>query len=362
MKRTDFSYELPESLIAQTPSTERDGSRLLVLNRNSGAIEHTNFRVLTTFLRKGDLLVRNNSKVIKARIFGYKEETGGRVEILLNKHIKSSTDSTIWECISKPGLRVGQKVTFGNGELSAECIMSTKDDYTRQLEFRVSRSDFFTLLEQIGETPLPPYIAKDATKDFSSRYQTTYAATAGSVAAPTAGLHFTPAVDEALRDNGVEIAEVTLHVGLGTFLPVKSDDISAHTMHAEQFTLSPETAEKINQAKAAGRRVIAVGTTTCRVLESCAVEKNNHSEVVAQSGETAIFIYPPHQFRILDGLITNFHLPESTLLMLISAFVSAPNTQHEFTTFLESSVGKAYQEAIKENYRFFSFGDSMFIH
>lgn len=363
LQRTDFFYTLPDELIAQSPSAERDSSRLLILNKNTGAIEHTNFRVLPSFLRNGDIIVRNNSKVIQARIFGYKVPSGGRVEILLNKHIKSSTDTIIWECISRPGVQVGQKLSFGSGKLVGTCIESKNDSYLRQIEFRVQPTDFYTILEEVGEVPLPPYISKEATiSDFAQRYQTTYAAQAGSVAAPTAGFHFTPELDFELENKGVEICEVTLHVGLGTFLPVKSDDISAHTMHAEQFVLTSEIAEKLNTAKAAGRRIIAVGTTTCRVLESCSVEQADGSFLLeAKTGETAIFVYPPYQFKYVDALITNFHLPESTLLMLISALVSAPNTSHDFTTFLESNVGQAYQAAIAEKYRFFSFGDSMFI-
>ncbi len=384
LHKSDFTYELPPELIAHAPLAQRDASRLLVLNRISGEIIHSNFRVLPSFLRKGDILVRNNSKVLKARIFGYKTTTGGKVEILLNKFVKSSIDSCIWDCIVRPGIAVGQKLTFGNGKLEAECVGVSTVNYTRQILFRVPISAFYGLVDEIGETPLPPYIdpkrasaaaqnaaansaAETAEDALFERYQTTYAREFGSVAAPTAGLHFTPQVDADLRARGIEIHEVTLHVGLGTFLPVKTDAITDHVMHSEQYTLSAQTAAALTKAKAEGRRIIAVGTTTCRVLESCAelVSTSNPAQpqyaLKPQSTETAIFIYPPYRFKFIDGLITNFHLPESTLLMLISAFVSQPNTPHAFTTFAESTVGKAYAAAIAEKYRFFSFGDSMFI-
>jgi S-adenosylmethionine:tRNA ribosyltransferase-isomerase len=408
LQKSDFHYKLPPELIAHTPLAQRDASKLLVLNKNTGEIIHSNFRVLPSFLQKGDVLVRNNSKVLKARIFGYKLPTGGKIEILLNKLVITSTDSCIWDCIVRPGIAVGQQLSFGEGKLLAECVGVSSVHYTRQILFRVSLSEFYGLLEQLGETPLPPYIdpqraaaeveasvhnhsaatlstvsksAKKTTEDaLFERYQTTYAREFGSVAAPTAGLHFTPQVDAELRARGVEIHEVTLHVGLGTFLPVKTEVITEHVMHAEQFTLTPETATALNRAKAEGRRIIAVGTTTCRVLESCATLPDRtaaadtaaqtrvtqdslpaHYHLQPQSSETAIFIYPPYRFKFIDGLITNFHLPESTLLMLISALVSQPNTKHAFTNFTASSVGNAYAEAIRENYRFFSFGDSMFI-
>lgn len=401
LQKSDFNYQLPPELIAHTPLAQRDASRLLVLNKNTGEIIHSNFRVLPSLLQKGDILVRNNSKVLKARIFGYKVPTGGRVEILLNKLIKTSIDSCIWDCIVRPGIAEGQIVSFGDGKLMAECIGVSSVHYTRQILFRVSIGEFYAILDAIGETPLPPYIdPKRATEAVNSstvtlpivhkktaqlpttessdaatvatgsdtiqtaedalfeRYQTTYAREFGSVAAPTAGLHFTPQVDAVLRERGIDIHEVTLHVGLGTFLPVKTKNITEHVMHAEQFTLSAETAAAINTAKAEGRRIIAVGTTTCRVLESCT---ESNGQLKSQSSETDIFIYPPYRFKCIDGLITNFHLPESTLLMLISAFVSEPNTTAPFTSFKESMVGIAYTAAITEKYRFFSFGDSMLI-
>ncbi|MBP7768725.1 tRNA preQ1(34) S-adenosylmethionine ribosyltransferase-isomerase QueA [Candidatus Woesebacteria bacterium] len=363
LQRTDFSYLLPAELIAQTPIVPRDISRLLVLDRKTKKISHQNFRVLPELLHDGDILVRNNSAVIKARLFGHKIPTGGHIEILLNKEISASTDQNIWECIVRPGIAVGQKISFGDEKLLGECVGISGDGYARHILFRVKRHELFSLLETIGTIPLPPYItAQSDETTLRQQYQTTYAHNPGSVAAPTAGLHFTPEIDAQLRERGVTIAEVTLHVGLGTFLPVKSENIIDHTMHAEHFSISQETAEIITTAKREGRRIIAVGTTTCRVLESCAqIDETGAFLLRPQTGSTAIFIYPPHQFMCLDGLITNFHLPESTLLMLVSAFVSAPNTTHEFTTFLQSSVGHAYTAAIAEKYRFFSFGDAMLI-
>lgn len=358
-----FTYELPKELIAQTPTEPRDACRLLVVDRTTEKIKHENFRVLPTILRKGDVLVRNNSKVIKARIFGYKHPTGGRIEILLNKLEKSKIDQCIWECIVRPGIVVGQELSFGTGKLTGSCIGSSKDGYTRFIEFRVPLTEFYGILNEIGETPLPPYITPSANPaENLEQYQTTFAQNPGSVAAPTAGLHFTKELDDSLRAAGITIAEVTLHVGMGTFLPVKSQNITKHSMHSEHFTLNSETATIINDAKKNGQRIVAVGTTTCRVLESCAVKASTGGyEVIAQSGDTAIFIYPPYQFKCVDALITNFHLPKSTLLMLISALVSLPNGKKEFTTFLESLVGKAYTEAIEQKYGFFSFGDAMFI-
>ena len=362
-----FQYSLPNELIAHQPAVPRDASRLLVIDRSSGALVDSTFSSLSDFLRPGDVLVRNNSKVLKARLFGFKEPTGGKVEILLNTVIKTSTNECIWECMTKPGLAVGQQIALALplGEKAdvplVTCVGEGADHYTRLLSFPLSSEECFGLFEALGQTPLPPYIAAPESVT-SDQYQTTYADQFGSVAAPTAGLHFTPEVDAALRKKGVEILEVTLHVGMGTFLPVKAEQIQDHHMHAEHFTISAEVAEKISAAKKEGRRVIAVGTTTTRVLESVARRAADGTlELTAGSGETAIFIYPPHQFAVIDAMITNFHLSESTLLMLVSAFVSAPNTQHHFTTFLESSVGKAYAHAIAEKYRFYSFGDAMLI-
>lgn len=363
LQKTDFTYKLPNALIAQSPIEPRDTSKLLILNRENGKITHSNFRVLPSILQKGDILVRNSSKVIKARLFGYKVPTGGRIEILLNKLMESSTDQSIWECVVKPGISVGQQLEFGNEKLTAVCMGMSEDGYTRIIDFRVPLREFYARIDEIGETPLPPYIEKKTEKDITEKqYQTAYAREPGSVAAPTAGLHFTPQLDAVLAEKGISIVDVTLHVGLGTFLPVKSKSIADHVMHAEQFTLNDKTAQFLNEAKRAGRRIIAVGTTTCRVLETCAeITIDGSVELKPQTADTAIFIYPPYRFKYIDGLITNFHLPESTLLMLISAFVSAPNTSHTFTSFAQSTVGKAYKEAITNDYRFFSFGDAMII-
>jgi len=354
---SDFTYQLPEALIAQTPLAQRDQSRLLTLNRLTGDLNHYHFSDLPILLKPSDVLVRNNTKVMPARLLGTKN-TGGQVEILLVKKTHQNQTSETWECLTKPGLKPGQIVTFRASPLQAIC--TTISDYTREVEFNQTGFNFLQSLEIIGQTPLPPYIhwAPQDPQELKNRYQTTYARILGSVAAPTAGLHFTPEVDEVLRANGITILEVTLHVGLGTFLPVKIDDITQHQMHSEWYELPPDVAEKINAAQKAGRRVIAVGTTTCRVLESCATE--NH-QLKAGTGETSIFIYPPYNFKVVNGLITNFHLPESTLLMLISALVSQPNTQEEFKSFSKSLVGRAYQVAIDQSYRFFSFGDAMLI-
>jgi S-adenosylmethionine:tRNA ribosyltransferase-isomerase len=303
------------------------------------------------------VIVRNNTRVLPARLFGTKD-TGGQVELLLSKPVALTPQGEVWECLTKPGLKEGQVVHFEGSSLSAVCSKVTV--YTRQITFNLTGIALQQELEKVGHTPLPPYISwtQSDTQAARERYQTTYAQIVGSVAAPTAGLHFTPELDEKLRQNGITFHEVTLHVGLGTFLPVKTDDVTAHHMHSEWFELKEEVARSLNAAKAAGRRIIAVGTTTCRVLETAATEAGT---LTAGTGDTDIFIYPPYSFKFVDGLITNFHLPESTLLMLISAFVCAPNTPHTFTDFLSSPVGQAYQTAVTEKYRFYSFGDAMLI-
>jgi S-adenosylmethionine:tRNA ribosyltransferase-isomerase len=369
---SDFSYDLPPERIAHAPASPRDSSKLLVLDRQTGDLKHHIFRELPQLLQPGDVIVRNNTKVIPARIFG-KKPSGGVVEVLLNKiqlptKLRSqSTESAaptadpseeVWECLTKPGLKPGQTIDF-SPELTARCLGFGSDTYTRLLAFSKSGIALLETLASIGELPLPPYINTPLSKaETADRYQTTFAKSAGSVAAPTAGLHFTPELDATLRKKGIEIIELTLHVGLGTFLPVKTETITEHHMHAETFSLSEETATVLNTAKQAGKRIIAVGTTTVRTLESC-VSKSGLLQ--AQTAETEIFIYPPYHYRFVDALITNYHLPESTLLMLVSAFVSEPNTEYVFTDFQASLVGKAYAEAIKKNYRFFSFGDAMLI-
>lgn len=355
LKLSQFDYQLPNNAIAQSPVEPRDSSKLLVLDRQTGAITHSHYYDLWKFLRAGDVVVRNNSKVIPARLKGLKK-TGGAVEVLLNKEVLHDAESVTWECLTKPGLEVGQEVVFG--DVNAVCMAD--NGYTREVKFFIDPSQFFSFLERIGEVPLPPYIEQMSSKKIAEQYQTTFAQFAGSVAAPTAGLHFTPVLDERLREIGVTICEVTLHVGLGTFLPVKTNDVTDHKMHHEVFSISEGTATTINAAKSEGHRVIAVGTTTTRVLETL-INQSASKSLFSTSGSTDIFMFPPRKFECIDGLITNFHLPKSTLLMLVSAFVSVPNTSHAFTSFNESVVGKAYANALANNYRFFSFGDGMLI-
>ena len=340
MKVTEFDYELPEELIAQTPIKKRDESRLMVLNRKEQTIEHKIFKDIIDYLKPGDVLVRNNTKVIPARLYG-KKETGAKVEFLLLNNIEGD----IWESIVRPGnkLHVGTKVIFGDGILEAE-ILEIMPGGTRKVEFKYD-GIFNEILDKIGLMPLPPYIHERLKE--KDRYQTVYAKYDGSAAAPTAGLHFTPELLEKIQEKGVEIANVTLHVGIGTFRPVKEDTVEAHKMHSEHFYIKQEDVDKINKAKQEGRRVIAVGTTSCRVLESIADE--NTGMVKTIEDDTEIFIYPGYKFKCIDGLITNFHLPQSTLLMLVSALAG------------KEYIMKAYKEAVKEKYRFFSFGDAMLI-
>ena len=339
MKVTDFDYDLPKELIAQTPIEKRDESRLMVLDRSKETIEHRKFKDIVEYLKPGDVLVRNNTKVIPARLYGRKE-TGAHVEFLLLNNIEGD----IWECIVRPGnkLHVGAKVIFGDGLLKAE-VLETMEGGTRKVKFSYD-GIFNEILDKIGLMPLPPYI-HEALKD-NDRYQTVYAKYEGSAAAPTAGLHFTEELLQELQNMGVEIANVTLHVGIGTFRPVKEENVEEHKMHTEHFYIKKEDVEKINNAKKEGRRVIAVGTTSCRVLETIADENGFVKETEADTG---IFIYPGYKFKCLDGLITNFHLPQSTLLMLVSALAG------------KDYIMRAYKEAVKEKYRFFSFGDAMFI-
>jgi len=357
MKLADFHYHLPPEQIAHSPVQPRDSSRLLVVHRAPSNLQHAHYQDLPELLQSGDVLVRNNTKVIPARIYGQKP-SGADVEILLTKRLKTTNQGEVWECLSKPGLKPGQAVQFEGSILTAHCVEIT--GYTRQVEFNQQGSQLFTTLFEIGHTPLPPYIQWQGDDETALRqhYQTTYAKVQGSSAAPTAGLHFTPELDQRLRDKGIEILEITLHVGLGTFLRVKVDDVTKHHMHSEVFELLPDVANKINVAKRANRRIIAVGTTTTRVLESCS---DSTGHLAPRSGETDIYIYPPYTYKVLDGLITNFHEPQSTLLMLVSAFVSAPNTAETFTSFSNTAVGKAYQTALEHEYRFLSFGDGMLI-
>lgn len=340
MKTSDFYYDLPKELIAQTPVEPRDSSRLLLLDRNNGNIEHKHFYDIIDALNPGDLLVANDSRVLPARIYGIKEGTGARVEFLLLKQISGNK----WETLCKPGkkAREGAEFIFGDGILKAK-VVEVKEDGNRIVDFECDEN-FFATLDKIGQMPLPPYITEEL-KD-RERYQTVYSHELGSAAAPTAGLHFTNELMERIKAKGVNIAYVTLHVGLGTFRPVKVDDVTKHKMHSEHYEIPAETAELINLTKKNGGRVIAVGTTSCRTLESVA---SFYGEIKPCDGFTDIFIYPGYEFKVLDGLITNFHLPESTLIMLVSAFAGYNN------------VMNAYKNAVDEKYRFFSFGDAMFI-
>ena len=340
MKVSDFNYDLPEELIAQVPIKDRSASRLMVLHRNNETIEHKTFRDIIDYLKPGDCLVRNNTKVIPARLYGVKEETGANVEFLLLNRI----DGDIWEVMVRPGRRLqeGAKVSFGNGLLRAE-ILEKMAGGSRKVKFEYD-GIFNEILDQIGLMPLPPYIHE--TLKEKDRYQTVYAKYEGSAAAPTAGLHFTDELLDRISKKGVDIANVTLHVGIGTFRPVKEENIEEHDMHPEHYYIKPEDVEKINKTKREGHRIIAVGTTSCRVLETVADENGFVKPI---EGDTNIFIYPGYKFKCVDGLITNFHLPESTLIMLVSAL-----SNREF-------IMKAYKEAVKEKYRFFSFGDAMFI-
>ena len=341
MKVSDFNYNLPEELIAQTPIQKRDESRLMVLDKTNKTIEHKVFKNILDYLKPGDCLVRNNTKVIPARLYGIKEDTGVNVEFLLLHRIEGD----IWEVMVHPGRRLkkGVKVTFGDGLLKAE-ILEQMENGNRKVKFEYN-GIFNEILDQIGLMPLPPYI-KERLND-KDRYQTVYAKYEGSAAAPTAGLHFTDELLEQIKAKGVEIANVTLHVGIGTFRPVKVENIEDHNMHSEHFYIKQEDADKINNARKNGGRIISVGTTSCRVLESVADENGFVKEI---EGDTSIFIYPGYKFKCIDCLITNFHLPESTLIMLVSTLAG------------KDFVMSAYEEAVKEKYRFFSFGDAMFIY
>lgn len=340
MSVKDYDYELPKELIAQDPLEDRSSSRLMVLDKTTGEFEHKVFKDITDYLMPGDCLVVNNTKVIPARLYGVKEGTEAKIEILLLKR----RENDIWETLVKPGKKAkpGTKIIFGEGLLTGE-VIDIVEEGNRLIQFHYD-GIFEEILDKLGQMPLPPYITHQL-KD-KNRYQTVYAKYDGSAAAPTAGLHFTPELLQKVKDMGVEIAEVTLHVGLGTFRPVKEENVLEHHMHSEYYLISKEAAEKINHAKESGHRVIAVGTTSTRTMESAADENGRLKET---SGWTEIFIYPGYQFKVIDGLITNFHLPESTLVMLVSALAGREHVLH------------AYEEAVKEKYRFFSFGDAMFI-
>lgn len=340
MKTSDFYYDLPQELIAQDPLADRSSSRLLVLDRNTGEMEHKVFRDITDYLQPGDCLVVNNTRVIPARLMGVKEDTGAGIEVLL---LTRKADN-VWETLVKPGkkARPGARIVFGDGLLKAE-VLEVAEEGNRLIRFEYE-GIFEEILDRLGQMPLPPYITHQLQD--KNRYQTVYAVHDGSAAAPTAGLHFTPELLEKIEAMGVKLAHVTLHVGLGTFRPVKVEDVTQHHMHSEFYIVEEDQARLINETKQAGGRIICVGTTSCRTLESAADE---NGVLHAGSGWTDIFIYPGYRFKIMEGLITNFHLPESTLLMLVSAFAD------------EEKIKKAYEEAVRQRYRFFSFGDAMLI-
>ena len=341
MKTSDFFYDLPEELIAQTPIEPRNASRMMVLHKDSGELEHKIFSDLTDMLNENDCLVLNDTRVIPARIYGIKKDTGAVVEFLL----VAQKENDVWECLCKPGKRakIGTRFSFGDGKLIGEVISINEEDGNRFVKF-TCEGNIFAVLDEIGSMPLPPYI-REKLND-KERYQTVYSRELGSAAAPTAGLHFTPEMLDGIRQKGVKIAYVTLHVGLGTFRPVKVDDVTKHNMHSEHYIMPQKTADIINETKKNGGRVICVGTTSCRTVESVAAKNGC---ICADEDDTSIFIYPGFEYKCMDALITNFHLPESTLIMLVSAFAGFDN------------IMNAYKTAVAERYRFFSFGDAMFI-
>lgn len=348
MHINDFDYELPQELIAQTPAAKRDASRLMVVNRENGTIEHKHFYDITDYLKEGDCLVLNNSKVLPARLYGVKEGTGANVEFLLIKRIEGD----VWETMVRPGKRLkpGDSVSFSEDRLFRAIVKDYGEDGTRIVEFEYE-GIFLERLEELGKMPLPPYIERENNSEDKDRYQTVYAKNEGSVAAPTAGLHFTPELLEKAKAKGVKLAYVTLHVGIGTFRPVKVENIEEHHMHFEEYFIDEETAEIINETVKAGGRIVSVGTTSTRTVESAAFfdEESGKYLVRAGHGSTGIFIYPGYEFKIIKALITNFHLPKSTLLMLISALYN------------REDILKAYKVAVEEKYRFFSYGDAMLI-
>ena len=339
MKKSDFFYDLPQELIAQHPVTPRDSSRMLVMDRATGALQHRIFHEIPDFLHPEDCLILNDTKVLPARLYGIRRQTGARVEFLLLRQLRADT----WEALAGPGKKAKPGTEFDFGDKLSGVVLESLDNGNRIVQFHFD-GNFFALLDEIGELPLPHYITEEL--EDKERYQTVYAHTLGSAAAPTAGLHFTPELLDTIRDSGVSVGFVTLHVGLGTFRPVKAENIEDHHMHTEFYSIPEETAQIIRRTKKNGGRVIAVGTTCCRTLESVC---RDQGEVCAHSGNTDIFIYPGYEFRCIDGLLTNFHLPESTLIMLVSAFCGYENTMH------------AYKIAVEERYRFFSLGDCMLI-
>lgn len=341
MQKSDFYYDLPEELIAQQPAVPRDAARLLCMDREAGALQHRVFSDLPSLLKKGDLLVVNDSKVLPARLLGQKEGSGGLCELLL----LNQTQQDIWECLARPGRRLqkGAKMIFGDGTLKAE-VLETLPTGNKRVSFTYNTQTLYEKLDEFGKMPLPPYIKKQPGSN--DDYQTVYAKALGSAAAPTAGLHFTPQLLEDLQQNGIEVAKLTLHVGLGTFRPVKENSLENHVMHEEWYSLSQEAAQQIEETKKSGGRIIAVGTTSCRTLETIA---KKYGRLQADTGKSKLFIYPGFEYKVIDGLITNFHLPESTLIMLVSAFCGYQHTMD------------AYNEAVVQKYRFFSFGDAMLI-
>lgn len=352
MKTSLFDYRLPQNLIANSPASPRDHSRLMIINRKNGKIENHVFYEIEKYLGPDDVLVLNKTKVFPARIIG-KKETGGKVEILLHKNI----DKYTWEALTRPGLKTGQKVIMQGLSLS----VTKRDGELSIIKFNIKKDALIEKLQKVGITPLPPYIhSTDSEKNLRREYQTVYADRVGSVAAPTAGFHFTKPLLNKLKAKGVQIEYLTLHVGMGTLAPVKVKNIEDHPMHFEEYFVDKNTAKRLNKAKADRKRIISVGTTSTRTLESISNNKGLLN-LKKLHGSTNIFIYPGYKFRFVDGLATNFHLPKSTLLALVSAFVSYPNTDKKFKSFKLSLMGKAYSEAIKENYRFYSFGDACFI-
>lgn len=357
MRLSDFDYHLPPEKIAQTPANPRDHSKFLIVDRATETFTDAHFYDLADLVTPNDVLVLNNTKVFPARVLVHRTSGLSKkpIELLLEKEVGVTAESISWDALTKPGLKVGDTFEIPGSHVTGVC--EAVNDYTRKVTFHINREHFFSQLDRWAQTPIPPYIRWSADDETHLRevYQTVFAKYTGAIAAPTAGLHFTPELLKKIRARGIHIEEVTLHVGLGTFLPVKTDDITAHSMHSEWFELSPAVANNLNDAKAAGKRIIAVGTTVVRVLESCA---NDDGRLTARRATTSIFIYPPYQFKFVDSIITNFHTPKSTLLMLVSAFVSQNKA---FSTFADCLIGRAYQHALSHDYRFYSFGDSMWI-